>query len=53
MLAILESPLEAVHDIPVSREQRKALLTKLLQFFQLQLPGFKTVNTPDILDLVM
>jgi len=53
MLALLESPLEAVHDIPVSREQRKALLTKLLQFFQLQLPGFKTVNTPDILDLVM
>lgn len=53
MLALLESPLEAVHDIPLSRQQRKMLLVKLLQFFQLHLPGFKTVNTPDILDMVL
>jgi DNA repair protein RecO (recombination protein O) len=53
MLAILESPLELVHEIPLSRPQRKALLTKLLQFYQLHLPNFKEVNTPEILEMVM
>lgn len=53
MLAILESPLELVHEISLSRPQRKALLTKLLQFYQLHLPNFKEVNTPEILEMVM
>ncbi len=53
MLALLESPLELVHEIQLSRPQRKALLNKLLQFYQLQLPGFKEVNTPEVLEMVM
>lgn len=32
LLALLESPLELVHDIPLSRAQRKTLLNKLLLF---------------------
>jgi DNA repair protein RecO (recombination protein O) len=53
MLALLESPLESVHEIQLTRAARKALLNKLLQFYQLHLPAFKGVNTPEILEMVM
>lgn len=53
MLEILAVPLELVHEIPLQRPQRKALLNKLLQFYQLHLPGFKSVNTPEILEMVL
>lgn len=53
MLALLKSPLELVHEIPLSRPQRKVLLNKFLQFYQLHLPNFKDVNTPEILEMVM
>lgn len=53
MLALLKSPLELCHEIPLSRAERKALLQKFLQFYQLHLPGFSEVNTPEILEMVM
>jgi DNA repair protein RecO (recombination protein O) len=53
MLALLESPLETVHEIPLTRPQRKALLNKFLQFYQLHLPNFKEVHTPEILEMVI
>ncbi len=53
MLAILASPLELVHEIILSRPQRKVLLGKILQFYQLHLPNFKGINTPEILEMVM
>lgn len=53
MIALLHSPLELCHEIPLSRAERKTLLSKLLQFYQLHLPGFSEVHTPDILELVM
>ncbi|MFN0214087.1 MAG: DNA repair protein RecO [Saprospiraceae bacterium] len=53
MLALLESPLELAHQIQLSRPQRKALLNKLLQFYQLHLPAFKEIHTPEILEMVM
>lgn len=53
MLQILESDLETVHEISLTRAQRKALLGKLLQFYQLHLPAFKDVNTPEILEMVL
>ena len=53
MLALLESPLELVHEIPLSRAERKALLNKFLQFYQFHLPNFREVNTPEILEMVM
>ncbi|MBV6439605.1 MAG: DNA repair protein RecO [Saprospiraceae bacterium] len=53
MLALLRSPLELCHEIPLSHPERKALLNKLLQFYQLHLPGFSDVHTPGILEMVM
>lgn len=53
MLALLRSPLEFCHEISLSRPERKALLQKLLQFYQLHLPTFSEVNTPEILEMVM
>ena len=53
MLALLHSPLESCHDIPLDRPARKTLLSKMLQYYQLHLPGFSEVHTPDILEMVM
>lgn len=53
MLALLHSPLEHCHEIPLSRAERKSLLQKLLQFYQLHVPGFSEINTPEILEMVM
>lgn len=53
MLAFLHTPLENCHEIHLSRTERKTLLTKMLQFYELHLPGFSGANTPDILEMVM
>ncbi|MFN0037571.1 MAG: DNA repair protein RecO [Saprospiraceae bacterium] len=53
MLAILEIPLERAHEIALSRPERKALLNQLLLFYQLHLPNFKEVHTPEVLEMVM
>jgi DNA repair protein RecO (recombination protein O) len=53
MLALLRSPLELCHKIPLDRCGRKMLLQKLLQFYQLHLPAFSEVHTPEILEMVM
>lgn len=53
MLDLLNTPLEKVHELMLTRAQRKALLQKFLQFYQLHLPGFNGVNTPEILEMVM
>ena len=53
MLALLQAPLEHCHEVMLDRAERKALLQKLLQFYQLHVPGFSEVHTPDILEMVM
>lgn len=53
MLDLLERPLEQAHETPIPRAERKALLSKLLQFYQLHLPTFKDINTPQVLEMVM
>jgi len=53
MLALLRCPLEHCHEVPMNRAERKELLHTLLQFYQLQLPGFSQINTPEILEMVM
>lgn len=53
MIKMLRSPLEFCHEIVLSREQRRQLLLQLLQFFQLHVPGFSDVHTPDILEEVL
>jgi DNA repair protein RecO (recombination protein O) len=53
MLFFMDTPLESAHELPINRAERKALLGKLLQYYQLHLPGFKEVHTPEILEMVM
>lgn len=53
MLALLHAPLEVCHEVKMTRSERKALLKKLLHFYQLHVPGFVGINTPDILEMVM
>lgn len=53
VLALLHVPLDQAHLVPLNRTERKALLQRLLQFYQLHVPGFSDVNTPDILELVL
>lgn len=53
LLALLHAPLAEAHTVPLSRPERKALLQQLLQFYQLHVPGFTDVNTPDVLEMVL
>jgi DNA repair protein RecO (recombination protein O) len=53
LLALLDTPLERSHEVALTRAQRKALLGNLLKFFQLHLPNFEGINTPEILEMVM
>lgn len=53
LLDLLHTPLEQCHEIALTRPERKALLQGLLQFYQLHVPGFVEVNTPDILEMVL
>ena len=53
MLALFHASLEECHEIELTREARKLLLHKLLQFYGFHVAGFTGVNTPDILEMVM
>ena len=53
LLDLLHLPLEHCHEVALTRPERKALLSALLQFYQLHLPGFTGINTPDILEMVL
>ena len=53
LLDLLHTPLEQCHEIALTRPERKALLQGLLQFYQLHVPGFEEVHTPDVLELVL
>ena len=53
LLELLHLPLHECHSVPLTRTERKALLNGLLQFFQLHVPGFAAIHTPEILELVL
>lgn len=53
LLQLLQSPLESVHEVVMTRGERKALLEHLLRFYQLHLPAFSEVHTPEVLEMVM
>lgn len=53
LIELLQHPLEWCHEVALDRPARKALLQKLLQFYQLHVPGFSEINTPEILEMVM
>lgn len=53
LLALLDIPLEQCHEIVLNRDERKHLLNNLLRFYQLHVPGFSDINTPEILEMVL
>ncbi|MBN8683444.1 MAG: DNA repair protein RecO [Chitinophagales bacterium] len=48
--ALLLLPLEDAHELPLERSQRKLLLKQLLLYYQLHVPGFSGINTPEVLE---
>jgi DNA repair protein RecO (recombination protein O) len=53
MLALLHLPLEQCHEVKMTRADRKTMLQKLLQFYQLHVPGLTGINTPEILEMIL
>ncbi len=53
LLELMHTPLELCHEVPLDRAERKALLNGLLKFYQLHVPGFSDIHTPDVLEMVM
>ena len=52
MLTLLQLQADECHEVILNRIERKALLQKLLQYYQFHVPGFTDVHTPDILEMV-
>lgn len=53
MLHLLHTPLEHCHTIQIPQKERKILLNKIIQFYQFHISGFNSINTPEILALVL
>ncbi len=53
LLDLLHRSLQDCHEVKLQKTERKALLSGLLQFYQLHVPGFTDIHTPDILEMVM
>lgn len=53
LLALLATPLHQCPEVPLSRTERKALLQGLLRFYQLHVPGFSDIHTPEVLNMVL
>jgi DNA repair protein RecO (recombination protein O) len=48
-----EIDVSACHQLKLSQKERKDLLLGLLRFYQLHVPGFEGVNTPEVLNMVL
>ncbi|MCS6928342.1 MAG: DNA repair protein RecO [Saprospiraceae bacterium] len=53
MQQLLHYPLQRCHELNISKLERRTLLDGLLLFYRLRIPGFHTVHTPAILDMVL
>ncbi len=53
LCALLEQPLQQCHEVALLRSERRALLEGLLLFYRFRVPGFQTVHTPEILEMVL
>ena len=49
----LQLPLEACHEISLNREERKKLLQDIIEYFQLHIDNFPTINAHLILQEVL
>jgi DNA repair protein RecO (recombination protein O) len=52
LVALSTCDLSEVHHLQFSRADRKAMLQKLLLYYQLHIPGFDNIHTPDVLENV-
>jgi DNA repair protein RecO (recombination protein O) len=52
LLQLMDAEVATCHQVALQRSERKAMLDKLLHFFQLHMPNFKDVHTPDVLEAV-
>ncbi len=52
LAALLELPIEQAHTLRWTPAERKNLLQKLIQYYQLHLTGFGEIKTPDVLEMV-
>ncbi len=50
---LLELPLEQCHHLALAAPDRRALLQGLLQFYRLRIPGFHSIHTPGIIEMVL
>ncbi len=53
LLDLLRVRQEDCHTVKLAHADRKGLLNALLQFYQLHVPGFTEVHTPEILEMVL
>lgn len=53
LLELLDKPLHHCHEVALVRGARKDLLNGLLRFYQLHVPGFSDIHTPEVLEMVM
>ncbi len=52
VMALLQTEAELCHTIMLQRNERKTLLGKLLQFYQMHMPGFTAPHTPEVLETI-
>jgi DNA repair protein RecO (recombination protein O) len=52
LIALSTCDLSEVHHLQFSRADRKVMLQKLLLYYQLHIPGFDNIHTPDVLENV-
>lgn len=53
LLELLHQPLHHCHEVQLTKPERKTLLHGLLQFYQLHVPGFTEIHTPEVLEMVL
>jgi DNA repair protein RecO (recombination protein O) len=52
MLELIRHDLATQHEVVLTRRQRQHLLEHLLVFYQLHMPNFKDIHTPEVLEAV-
>lgn len=52
LAALLYLPIEQIHTLQWAAPDRKNLLQKLIQYYQLHITGFGEIKTPDVLEMV-
>lgn len=52
LAALSDLSIEQCHELKWSAEERKSLLQKMIQYYQLHIAGFGEIHTPEVLEMV-